>query len=223
MQIFINAALKWVKWPIALLMILMFLPALQTDIILLEHTLTKHFTINFILPMFGSIGIWFLIPGLHGSHLAIFEHEFTHMLAALLTFHRPKSMSIDPGKGGSFGYYGEGNWFITLAPYFVPTFPLLLVLFSLICIWLHYPLPHLFMPTLGVLFGYHLVSNAAQIHPGQTDFSKAGWLFTLTFLPTANLLTVGFIWAFAFNNLTGVTRWGKLLIQQTQLFINQIF
>ena len=223
MRFFINMILKCLKWPIALLMVLMLLPALKADIMIFEKTINTDFMLHFVLPMFGTILLWFFIPGLNGSHFAIFEHEFTHMFAAILTFHKPKSMKIESDKGGSFGYYGEGNWFITLAPYFIPTFPILLILFSIIWHCIGKTLPPIFMPALGAMFGYHLASNAAQIHGEQTDFSKAGWLFSILFLPTANLLTFGLVWAFAARNFTGIRAWGRFLFQQTSLLIQQIF
>ena len=101
MQQFLNTVLKYLKWPMALLMVLMFLPALNADVVLVKSTVNAKFFVHFIAPVLGMIAIWFVVPGLNGSHLAIFEHEFTHMIAALLTFHRPKSMKIDPDHGGS--------------------------------------------------------------------------------------------------------------------------
>ena len=222
MQAIINTILKYIKWPLALLMVLMFLPTLQADMILVKATFNQDFLVRFILPMLGMFVLWFSIPGLNGSHFAIFEHEFTHMFAAILTFHRPKSMRIESDKGGSFGYYGEGNWFITLAPYFVPTIPILIIISGLIVEAFNKPVPSLYVPALGAMFGYHLVSNAAQIHTEQTDFAKAGWVFSLLFLPTANLLAFGFIWAFAARNFVGVSKWGALLWRQTLQVIHQI-
>ena len=223
MQFIINTVLKLLKWPLALLMILMFLPVLKADIFLIEKTFNSSFFMNFVLPMIAMISVWFFIPGLNGSHFAIFEHEFTHMFAALLTFHMPKSMVIESDKGGSFGYYGEGNWFITLAPYFLPTFPILMIIFSMIWHFLGKPIPDFFIPTLGTMFGYHIISNISQIHGEQTDFAKAGWIFSTFFLPTANFLTIGFVWAFAAGNMHGVTRWGHILIEETVLFIHRFF
>lgn len=223
MQHVINTILKWLKWPIALLMVVMFVPVLDADIQLVQETLNGHFFIRFVLPMICVLGAWFVIPGLSGSHFAIFEHEFTHMFAAILTFHRPKSLHIESDVGGSFGYYGKGNWLITLAPYFIPTFPILMIVFSEI--WLHFEprLPEMFIPVLGMIFGYHLASNASQIHGEQTDFAKAGWLFSVLFLPTANLITFGFVWAFAARHWIGVSKWGKLALIQAEVFFRQFF
>ena len=223
MQDAMNFILHLIKWPVAILMVLMFFPILQADIYLVQRTVSPEFLMAFVVPMLGMIVIWFVIPGLNGSHLSIFEHEFTHMIAALLTFHAPKSMSIESDKGGSFGYYGKGNWFITLAPYFIPTFPFLLMLFSLIWGRFHNDLPELFMPVLGMMFGYHLVSNAGQIHTEQTDFPKAGWIFSVLFLPTANLITFAIVWAFAARGWQGVGNWWRLAWYYTELLINKIF
>jgi len=223
MQLVMNTILKYLKWPLALLMVLMFLPTLQADMALVRASFNQHFMVRFVVPMIGMMVLWFVIPSLNGSHFAIFEHEFTHMVAALLTFHRPKSMKIEPDRGGSFGYYGEGNWFITLAPYFVPVFPILMIIFSMIWGWMGKTLPDLFTPVLGMLFGYHLVSNATQIHGEQTDFSKAGWIFSTLFLPSANLLSFGFVWAFALHDWLGVARWWQLVLQQTGFLLHKFF
>ena len=223
MRTIINTLLKYLKWPIAVLMVLMFLPVFNADMRVVRSTLDTQFFIYFILPMLGILGVWFVIPGLNGSHFAIFEHEFTHMIAALLTFHRPRSMNIESDKGGSFGFYGEGNWFITLAPYFVPTFPIFMMLFATIWTGLGKPLPELFIPVLGMIFGYHLVSNATQIHGEQTDFSCAGWIFSVLFLPTANLLTFGLVWAFAAHSWKGVAEWWYLVLHNTEIMIQHLF
>ena len=219
----INFILKLIKWPLALLMVVAFIPVLNADILMVERTINSKFMVAFLIPMIGMVLIWFFIPGLNGSHLSIFEHEFTHMIAALLTFHPPRSMRIEADKGGSFGYYGEGNWFITLAPYFIPTFPLLLMLASLI--WLHFEptLPDFFMPSLGMMFGYHIVSNMSQIHGDQTDFPKAGWIFSLLFLPTANLVAFAVVWAFAVNSWHGIGSWWNLVVVSFEEFVSRFF
>ena len=223
MQKIINTFLKYIKWPLALLMILTFLPVLKADIRLLQETTNISFVTKFIVPIVAILAVWFVIPGLNGSHFAIFEHEFTHMMTALITFHKPKSLRIDPDKGGAFGYYGEGNWLITLAPYFVPTFPIFLMIFSSVWLGLGQPLPEWFLPILGVMFGYHLISNAAQIHPEQTDFAKAGWIFSFLFLPTANLLAVGFVWAFAAYSWDGVAKWWNLILHYSETMLKNLF
>ncbi|MBQ4472228.1 MAG: M50 family metallopeptidase [Alphaproteobacteria bacterium] len=217
-----NFLLRILKWPIAVAMVLLFMPALDADIMMIRKTLDYDFMLTFVVPMLGMIFVWFIIPGLNGSHFSIFEHEFTHMVAALLTFHAPKSMNIESDRGGAFSFYGEGNWFITLAPYFIPTFPLLIMLASLFWTLQGIALPFFFMPVLGVMFGYHLVSNAVQIHGDQTDFPTAGWLFSVLFLPTANLLTFGVVWAFAAHGWSGVSSWNNLLFHSVGVWLDKV-
>jgi len=223
MQQIINTFLKYIKWPLAFLMVLMFLPVLKADLKMFSQTMQATLLINFILPIFCVFGVWFIVPGLNGSHFAIFEHEFTHMLAAIMTWHKPKTLQIDPDKGGMFAFYGEGNWFITLAPYFVPTFPVLMMIFCAVWEQFDMPLPKLFLPIFGIIFGYHLMSNATQIHGEQTDFKKAGWLFSILFLPTANLLTIGFVWAFAVNHWQGIHAWWRLVLHLTEEMLSNLF
>lgn len=46
---------------------------------------------------------------------------------------------------------------------------------------------------LGASFMYHQLSTYRETHPQQSDFEKAGKLFSISFLPGANLFAVGWI------------------------------
>ncbi len=223
MQNFINTFLKIIKYPVALLSTLSFYPLLQALISMIGQTFSQELALSFLAPIVGVMVIWGIIPGLNGSALTIFAHEFTHMLAALLTFHKPKNMSIIPDKGGSFTYQGKGNWLITIAPYFFPTFPFLWMLGG---IWFSYqgqPFPHWYILTFGALVGYHIVSNFYQIHSEQTDFKKAGYLFSVMFIPGANLLLIGYLWSFVLKGWAGLSDWQRLAIRSCAQFIQEIF
>ncbi len=118
MQNFMNLFLKYIKWPVALLSVLFFYPLSLALIQMVGKTFSMDILLHFLLPIGGVMFVWGIVPGLSGSALTIFAHESTHMLFALLTGHKPKAMSIQPDKGGSFTYLGKGNWLITIAPYF---------------------------------------------------------------------------------------------------------
>ncbi len=218
MQKICNFILAILKWPLALFMVYAFLPTLNADIQMVQQTFNSEFFMNFVFPLIGMICLWFFIPGMSGAHLSIFEHELTHMLAAILTFHRPMSMKIEVDRGGSFGYYGRGNWFITLAPYFIPTFPVCIIIFGIIWRHFHGEMPSFLIPVLGLMFGYHLASNFSQIHTEQSDFPKAGWLFSILFLPTANLIVFALVWAFAVKEWAGISGWSAIWIKNLQEF-----
>lgn len=70
----------------------------------------------------------------HFRWFTTFEHEFTHALAALLFFRKISRFIVTAKKGGCVEYSGGfggkfGNLIITMAPYFLPTFSVIAVLF----------------------------------------------------------------------------------------------
>ena len=143
------------------------------------------------------------------------------MLAALLTGHKPKSMSIRPDEGGSFTYLGKGNWLITISPYFFPTFPFL---WMLVGIWFEYHgqvFPSWYTVIFGALVGYHIVSNFYQIHSEQTDFKKAGFLFSALFIPGANVLLIGYLWSFVVKGWAGLSAWQQIALKSCVQFLKE--
>ena len=49
----------------------------------------------------------------------------------------------------------------------------------------------------GVLVAYHITSTWRETHRGQTDLQQVGWLYSLLFLPAANVISYGMLLAFA--------------------------
>jgi hypothetical protein len=89
------------------------------------------------LPLLVGLGAGTLLTWLIHRFLPVvetFEHELTHALTALLFFRRIRSFKVTARKGGlvsySQGFGGEfGNLMITIAPYFLPTFSVIAILF----------------------------------------------------------------------------------------------
>ena len=98
------------------------IPSFYADLIAIQKLTNADVLLVFFLP-FGATAVLFLfMPMLAGSFFAIMEHELTHMLFAVLTFHKPRGLDVNQDVGGSFSFEGKGNWLIALAPYFFPTF-----------------------------------------------------------------------------------------------------
>lgn len=222
MQNFINTLLKIIKYPLALISIFFFYPLIQSFIHLISQTFSGDLLLYFIAPIGGCIFLGTVIMAMNGSSLTIFAHEATHMLAALLTFHKPVGMKIEEGVGGSFSYKGKGNWLITTAPYFFPTFPVLWMLGSFFLDQQN-PLPHWYLITYGALVGYSTISNITQIHGQQTDFKKAGYLFCILFLPGINFLLSGYLWAFATGGWGKMSLWTNIYFPHCQQFLETTF
>ena len=222
MQKFINSFLKIIKYPVAIFCLLSFYPMSIALMQMIFKTFTIDILLYFLFPIIGVMIVWGVVPGLSGSALTIFAHEATHMLAAILTFHKPKGMSIRDGQGGSFTYQGKGNWLITIAPYFFPTFPFLWMLIGLWFTFQDQTFPPWYIMTFGFLVGYHIVSNFYQIHSEQTDFKKAGYFFSMMFIPGANILVIGYLWSFVLKGWSGLSDWQRLAFRALFQFIKEI-
>lgn len=132
------------------------------------------------------------------SYWAIFKHELTHNIFAIITFNKPTGFTVRKSEGGMFEYTGKGNFLITLSPYFFPTisfFILLIFIFDL-------NFKTLFYIFLGLAAGFDFSSSIKDIHPFQTDLKKYGYFFSLLIV----LLGILFFWGILFSFVIG--NWG---------------
>ncbi|MBR4932151.1 MAG: hypothetical protein IKZ02_03900 [Alphaproteobacteria bacterium] len=212
----INWFLGLIKWPIAVLMLVALVPAFQADWLLIEKSMTAKMLWEFYLPFGVTILFFLIMPDLSGSFFTIAEHELTHMLFAVLTFHKPKGLDIEQGVGGYFSFEGEGNWLVALAPYFFPTFTVALMLGFGMYQQFEPKLPDYWLILFGIFIGYHFIVTLFEIHPKQTDFIVAGPVFTICFIPTANLLMYGMLLAYVLKGWAGIPAYFQLIFQQGQ-------
>jgi hypothetical protein len=136
--------------------------------------------------------------------LSTLEHELTHSLFAVLTGNRITGLRVSLKSGGHMRYVGTPNWLVEVAPYFFPL--------ATACMMLALP----FIPALngltgqialGMALGYNLTAGCSQLHTGQTDLQKAGFVFCGLFLPTANACTWGLTLATARAGWAGMSEW----------------
>ena len=148
----------------------------------------------------AGMGIWLLLRR-KLNFFSVFEHELTHLVFSLIMFQRPRSFYASDRKGHVT--CDRGNFIDGLAPYFFPTFSYILLGF--------YPLlkreaQGYFFPLLGLLTGYHLVSNIAEFKPAESDIRRYGIGFSLVFCIFAGIVTFGFILAFVLGGFGGGLR-----------------
>jgi hypothetical protein len=122
-----------------------------------------------------------------------FEHELTHLLVGLLFFKRPRAIFASEDEGGLVSLYG-GNFIITLAPYFLPTFSLLILPFFLLFQATYHSYLYVI---LGFLTGYHVISTFEEFNFRQPDIQVSGRLFSIVFCLLGNIVMLGFVFAFA--------------------------
>jgi hypothetical protein len=120
----------------------------------------------------------------------------THLIVGLIFFKMPKSFNVTFTKGGYVEMYGGRNFLVTLAPYFLPTVSFLILPFG----WF-LPIEYLtiYFVILGSSVAFHLLSGWQEFHFEQSDLHDAGLIFSIMFLPVANLMFFGAIIAFVFG------------------------
>ena len=208
----INFILMLVKWPVAFAMILV-VPAMWQVYIryyVIREQLNWHNLLYFAIGVgcFSAIRVMIL---LRRGKAETLEHEMTHTLFAMATLHPVRGIELKETGGGSMTFLGKGNWLIAIAPYFFPLSAFTMMFFSIAVNQIMGFFPDWIYIGLGMTVCYNLFSFAEQVHPHQTDFKVAGYLFTIFFLPGANCLTFGTILAFTERGANGILFFYRLL------------
>lgn len=201
----IDHLINAVKWPSALISAVFLPSVVYATYGLVQDVIANPMPIvSFVIGAGIFLFLWrsWLATTSLGNWLIQFEHELTHMIFAMLTFHSIVGFRASVSKGSHIKFIGQGNWLITSAPYFFPTAAVLFWMMS----WF---LPIQWLPwsslALGFAMGYHLISTYRETHVEQGDLQQIGFVFSWLFLPTINLLMIGLIVAFSHNGLTGMS------------------
>ena len=175
--------------------------------------------VAFLLGFAAYLGAWRLVlrKRFTGSFFSTLEHEATHGVVALATFHPIAGLLVTWNQGGAIRYMGRGNWLITTAPYFLPTVSILFVAAFYGFAGAHSPWG---AAIFGVTIAYHAVSTWVETHAGQSDLRKVGFPFALAFLPTANLLCYGMLIAFAREGSGGIAGFLAATAANTQVVLD---
>ncbi len=195
----IDRAFAIIKWPVAVLALAM-LPGTCWALYDLGKAFSHHHTLYlpFLGGFFAYLILWQLVlkrPA-WGSLMSTFEHELTHAVFAWATLHPVIDFKTTWRSGGHIKYRGEGNWLISIAPYFFPTAA---VAVALALIWMPDKWLAWTNAILGVTVAYHMTSTWIETHRDQPDLHKTGFTFAFMYLPAANLVWYGLVIAFAFG------------------------
>lgn len=188
MHFLLNKLINVLKWPIAILSIILFLPACyrlwQVLTYIYEHP-TLYSSLLYGIACYAILWWLWLGRSVMGQWFSTLEHELTHAVFAILSLNRVTALNATGHAGGVMHYQGYGNWIITLAPYFVPSLSLIMLLILSLA-KTTYLSPLMF--AMGMTIAYHLLSTWRETHYQQPDLKEAGWIFSWLFLPTANIL-----------------------------------
>lgn len=209
---YINLFLSIIKWPVALAMMLVVPAAFQTfrRYYVIRDQLNDHNLLYFVIGIgfFAVVRVFFIIK--RGTAETM-EHEMTHSVFAMLTLHPVQHLEISDDGGGNMTFSGRGNWLIAIAPYFFPltAFAMMLLISAVSRVVGH--MPDWAFIGMGTAVCYNICSFAEQLHPRQTDFKVVGYLFTICFLPGANCLTFGTVFAFVERGFDGIVFFYRLI------------
>jgi hypothetical protein len=201
----IDSVMYQLKWPAACFSLLLLPGAVISVMELLRRSAGRPGLIwPFLVGCALYAALWYLFfrHRVFGTFLSTFEHELTHALFALATLHPVTELRATAYRGGRVSIRGQGNWLITIAPYFFPTVCVLVGLMTSLLssersIWVG--------GLMGFTFAYHVVSTKEETHAGQSDLQRVGFGFAWLFLPAAVLISLGGVVAYSHGG------WGTML------------
>ena len=109
-------------------------------------------------------------------------------------------------------YEGHANWLLSIAPYFFPTLTFLTLLFLGIS---GYSENYISFIVVGATLAYHVTSTFQETHHAQTDLQEVGFVFSILFLPTANLICYSVVLVVLIEGWTGIDNFFILLAQSS--------
>lgn len=123
----------------------------------------------------------------------VFGHELTHAITGLLSGAEIKNFKVSQNKGSVS--LTKDNVLITLSPYFLPLYSIIIIIVYLSLGWFidtkpFYPY-YLFLSGMALAFHYALTFYA--IKTGQEDMKVYGRFFSLVFVCFVNIIIVVFV------------------------------
>ena len=191
------------KWPIAIISIVS-VPALG---LVLLGTLRENISnLQWLLLGFGTYFLFWriFIKRMQNQWFSTFEHEVTHCIFAIAMGNRVTGMRVTAVEGGHMQYIGTPSWLIDVAPYFFPTMTMMALV---ILPWIPTVTPAEALFIVGITVAYHLTSTWVETHTGQSDLQKAGFIFSILFLPGANIACFNIVLNVALFGWVGIFEW----------------
>lgn len=175
----------------------------------------------------ASAPLWFFFVGVtmwaiafwglpRPLYLYVLGHELTHVVFVYLCFGRVAEFKVH--RDGGYVVTDKNNLLISLSPYFVPFYSLLVIAaFGIAGIWLDLAAYHpasifwghigfswswLFFGLVGVTWAFHLTFTAWMITKSQPDLRQNGLFFSLVVIYLGNVLVLSLLLILADHALT---------------------
>ncbi|MBU4377143.1 MAG: M50 family metallopeptidase [Candidatus Omnitrophica bacterium] len=125
------------------------------------------------------------------SYFYVLGHESVHALATWMCLGRVKSFKVNSATGSVATT--KNNIFISLAPYFVPFYAILLAIAAYVAnnVFLKTPLPYkYFLFLLGFTLAFHIIMTIDVLKTKQPDLVKAGYLTSGIIIYAINVIVI---------------------------------
>ena len=185
------------------------------------------------LPFWLGLGSYFIfqIVFFRPIKTYVFGHELTHALVGILSGARLKSFKVS-SSGGSVVLTKTNVW-ITLAPYFIPLYTMLLIGVYWPCsrFWhleAYYPY---FLFAAGFSLSFHFSLTHYALAQGQSDLKQFGKFFSMVFIILVSVLVLTVLLKLLFpqeiqllaffkqSGLTTVAIWRALFVEVKKLWL----
>lgn len=164
-----------------------------------------------------------------------FEHELTHAVCALLFLRRIDRFVVRRNGAGAVQHHGRfggtiGDDFIGLAPYFLPTFTVVMILVRPLLGPRWFPG---FDVGIGGTLGFHLWTTARETRENwtgttfadavsgretRTDIAERGFVYSLLFIAVLGLAVTGILAAILSDGYAGFPAWARSVWETTLRF-----
>lgn len=153
-----------------------------------------------VIPFWIGIIVYMLFQAvfLKPMRTYVFGHELTHALAGVLSGAKIKKIKIS--KNGGSVTLNKDNIFITLSPYFVPFYSLIIITVYMILSWFADTAPfypyYLFLS--GAALAFHFALTFYAISMGQEDLKSYGVFFSFVFICFVNCIVISLVFILIF-------------------------
>ena len=212
--------ITWIKPIIGVLLIPVCLVTARTF-------LTAFFETSAETAIIGSAPLWFFFIGVavwliafwglpRPVTLYVLGHEATHALFVYICLGRVAEFKVN--REGGYIVTDKNNLLISLSPYFVPIYSMLVILgFAIAGIWVNIAAYHpgvlfwgqigfswswLLFFLVGLTWAFHFTFTAWMISKNQPDLKQNGTFFSLVFIFLTNIILLSAMLIMADTNLT---------------------
>ena len=172
-----------------------------------------------IAPFWIGVIVYFLFQVIFFKPMRtyVFGHELTHAITGLLSGAQIKKIKVS--KGGGSVTLTKDNILISLSPYFIPFYSLIIIIIYLTLGWFidTKPLYPYYLFLSGISLSFHFALTFYAISIGQEDLKTHGVFFSFVFICLINCIIISLILILIFPQYI------KLNNYFTNIAVNTVF